>query len=243
MKKLILFVLLLSSVVLNCDSSKSMSRDKAAAILKSAWDGKKIANTFQMASCPNGKNLYINYSESDYDEQHNSNAFGDQFVQAEARWIELEKKGFLKCSMLEKKVPNWGGGPDRFLGTDFKGEPQHFPGMSRCPERWSCSYYDSFLLEFTPTATPYVQFSKTVQFSVQNVDVTVTQAVFDKILVVGLTEPSDMMGQKVIKADYIAEYKLTPLGRVYLSDNSEELKKTNSAIFVLYDDGWRLAQR
>ena len=129
------------------------------------------------------------------------------------------------------------------MGTDFKGEPQHFPGMSRCPERWSCSYYDSFLLEFTPTATPYVQFSKTVQFSVQNVDVTVTQAVFDKILVVGLTEPSDMMGQKVIKADYIAEYKLTPLGRVYLSDNSEELKKTNSAIFVLYDDGWRLAQR
>ena len=76
MKKLILFVLLLSSVVLNCDSSKSMSRDKAAAILKSAWDGKKIANTFQMASCPNGKNLYINYSESDYDEQHNSNASG-----------------------------------------------------------------------------------------------------------------------------------------------------------------------
>jgi len=98
-----------------------MSRDKAAAILKSAWDGKKIANTFQMASCPNGKNLYINYSESDYDEQHNSNAFGDQFVQAEARWIELEKKGFLKCSMLEKKVPNWGGGPDRFWALILKG--------------------------------------------------------------------------------------------------------------------------
>lgn len=59
------------------------------------------------------------------------------------------------------------------------------------------------------------------------------------ITVTGLTEPSDAMGEKVVQAEYVAKYAPTPVSGLFLG--STDLAESRRAVFVKFDDGWRLS--
>lgn len=63
----------------------------------------------------------------------------------------------------------------------------------------------------------------------------------DSVEVNGISKPADSNGQKVCTATYSATYKATPFGEIFFRNN-EKLFKSGNAIFVLYDDGWRIAE-
>lgn len=63
----------------------------------------------------------------------------------------------------------------------------------------------------------------------------------DSVKVNGISKPADSNGQKICTVSYSATYKATPFGEV-LFKNNNELVKSGNAIFVLYDDGWRIAE-
>ena len=242
-----LLILTMFDLLAGCGSD-SLSRDKAAAIIKSALEKEKIVATFLIAESQEKGILYINYEGADqYTEQHrNNNGIGDKFANARERWIDLERKGLLTYRILARTIPNNCGSPMSFLGTSFDGQPQQYPGQSGCPHSFNCCYYDAFSLEFTSSAKPYVELRETVDnaalrwhVTLQKTEAILTLAVLDKVTVTGLTAPSDVFGSKVVQAEYIVDYKPTPIGELYLT--ATELRKSGITHFALYDDGWRLA--
>jgi len=242
------FVLYIILILMFGCSSSGLSRDKAADIIKEALGKNKATVTFTIAESRDKGILYLNYfGENEYDEQHRNNELGNKFTQASQKWLELEKKGFLKYQILAKKIPNNGGNPTYFLGTTLYGTPNQYPGQSTCPHSFNCYYYDAFSFEFTSAAQPYVQLKETSQRGVvrgfadiHKIDAILTIATVDKVIVTGMTAPADMMGKKMIEAEYTIEYKLTPIGQVY--NEKADLKKSGKAQYVLYDDGWRLSR-
>ncbi len=91
--------------------------------------------------------------------------------------------------------------------------------------------------QFTAKSVPYVtlsnaQFdnSKTAQTKVADVD---------KVVIDGITKPAEMNGHTMCRAEYTVHYKPNPLGEILL--NKQQLVQKNAALFILYDDGWKLA--
>ncbi len=65
-------------------------------------------------------------------------------------------------------------------------------------------------------------------------------AELDKLTVTGITEPSDAMGQKIVEAQFTVQYKPTPISDLF--HKPSHLTVDSAAIFVKFDDGWRLQE-
>jgi len=63
-------------------------------------------------------------------------------------------------------------------------------------------------------------------------------AIVSDVEITGMTEPSDMMGYKVMRVDFTAMYKLTPIGD--LLSQKPKLTRNGGIMFVLYKDGWKV---
>ena len=178
---------------------------------------------------------YYNYSE-DYEKKHRNNELGASFTESAAKWQELEKKGLVKYTMTEKRVPNDGG---EFLDDDAR----RYRGKDTCPHQRKCWFYDAFEIRFTPAAEKYVAVERRPALSsganaVTKTTVNITGAVFDRIAIQKITFESEKAGGNTMYVDYVTHLKPTVFGDVYLKQ--EELQKEKHAIFKLYDDGWRL---
>lgn len=96
--------------------------------------------------------------------------------------------------------------------------------------------------DLTDKARPYLVSGNTDRMvrlkAVTGVEVTVT----------GLTKPTEMLGSKIIEAEFTYTYTLNPLGKALAeplgspseSSQKEEQPRQGRALFRLYDDGWRL---
>lgn len=60
------------------------------------------------------------------------------------------------------------------------------------------------------------------------------------IEVTGLTKPADLFGRNVSRATFTYKLIPTPFGKIYLDVAEQDKTSTGTAMFVLYDDGWRL---
>lgn len=227
-----------------------LSRASAAAMIKPSFEGKCIIKVIDLSDSDQPGILYIQYSNNqDYDTQHQDNPLGARFLNADEKWVELAKKGLIKYTVIAKRVPNDGGIPSHFLAWNpFYKRPNHYPGQSGCPHKWSCSYYDAFSFAWTSEALPYIDTYVKCQKGFSNnyfasADTCTCRAVarlgeIDTLEITGVTKPADMLGRIVCHVDFIARFKSTPFGEVYFGPAG--LATRGSAAFTLYDDGWRL---
>lgn len=66
---------------------------------------------------------------------------------------------------------------------------------------------------------------------------------FKNLEVLGIGAPAELMGHKVAVVNYRLEYDITPVGQVLLvreGPNALARERQGQALFVLYDDGWKL---
>lgn len=95
--------------------------------------------------------------------------------------------------------------------------------------------YERCFFDLTEAANPYIKKGKS-QFDFQFYVITAT---VNSVEVNGISKPSDLLGRKVCTATYTASYKPTPFGEALIEDKNK-LSRSGQAVFVLYDDGWRL---
>ena len=100
-------------------------------------------------------------------------------------------------------------------------------------------YYNYFVFDFTDKATPY--FTKRDNASLDDKSVEVLLAEVQSVEVTGLTEQAAEGGLNTRTADFTATYKATPIGAI-IDEKIATAPFKWKAKFVLYDDGWRIAQ-
>ena len=101
------------------------------------------------------------------------------------------------------------------------------------------NYYDYFVFDFTDKAEPY--FVKSEGISPDDKSVVILLAKLEKVEVTGLTEQAVEGGMNTRTADFTATYKATPIGKI-IDEKTATAPFKWKAKFVLYDDGWRIAQ-
>lgn len=90
--------------------------------------------------------------------------------------------------------------------------------------------------KLTDQAKPYVKTTEGVEKQVY-----VILAEIISVEVTGITEAADKNGKTIRMANYTATYKPTPIGVINNKKTTADDVKAQ-AQFVLYDDGWRIAQ-
>jgi hypothetical protein len=241
-------------------SADSLSREMASAAILAWFQQGSITKTIEVGESDKPNTIYIqyrpdqnnpdrHYGPGEYDRLHLNNKLGDLFVGADEKWMTLQQKGLISFKMTEKRVPNNGGTPASILSIDGSGKPNRFLGKSRCDHGFFCEYYDAFQIGFTPRAFPFVNCKQTYT-AAENIPIRRTPAIYkcsadlilataEKVEVTGITKPGDMMGRQICNADFTVYFNLTPFGEVYLG---RAIAFRSSAVFVLYDDGWRLGE-
>jgi hypothetical protein len=91
-------------------------------------------------------------------------------------------------------------------------------------------------LNLTDKAIPYVVSRKSI---VDGIYTRIITGAINSVEVTGISKQSDMLGHKICTATYIVNYKLTPFGDILAKDETK-LSEQRQAMFVLYDDGWRI---
>ena len=234
--------LLVCAAVATCGcSEKDLSQGKAEKLLTDAEKESRQVTSLTLgnslkkdAASPRVVMRYYNYRR-DYEKQHKGNELGGSFTTSTAKWQDLEKKGLIKYKMTETRVPNEGGD---FLGDDRR----RYRGKEECPNPSNCSFYDAFQIKFTPAAEKYLSVERKPAIStganeIVRTMVMVTTASFDKVTVTRMNPAPGKAGDKTMYVDYVVHYRPTPFGDIYLT--KEDVQKEKSAIFQLFDDGWR----